>query len=61
MSVPTLVIHGNVDPLLPLAHGRDTAERIPGAELLVVEGWGHGYPAPSLWPQLLDAIAHHAQ
>lgn len=61
VTTPTLVIHGDVDPLLPLAHGEDTARRISHAELLVIKGWGHGYPAPALWPQLIQALARHAK
>jgi len=60
VQVPTLVIHGDADPLIPLEGGVDTAESIPGAELVVVEGMGHGLPADA-WPQILDAIASHAK
>jgi pimeloyl-ACP methyl ester carboxylesterase len=48
ITAPTVVIHGDADPLVPLAGGRDTAENIPGAELIVVEGVGHEMPAPVL-------------
>ena len=41
VRAPTLVIHGADDPLLPVEHGRDTAECIPGAELVIVPGMGH--------------------
>jgi proline iminopeptidase len=58
ISAPTLVIHGAADPLVPLAAGRDTAARIPGASLLVIEGMGHDLPA-GLLPQLVQAIADH--
>lgn len=51
LQVPTLVIHGAEDPLVPAAAGRDLARRIPGAELEVVAGMGHDLPAP-LWPCL---------
>jgi pimeloyl-ACP methyl ester carboxylesterase len=33
--MPTVVIHGENDVVVPLASGRDTAENIPGAELIV--------------------------
>ncbi|MCX7156615.1 MAG: alpha/beta fold hydrolase [Rhodocyclales bacterium] len=55
---PTLVIHGAADPLVPLAAGRDTAQNIPGASLLVIEGMGHDFPA-ALMPRLAQAIADH--
>ena len=56
LRVPTLVVHGADDPLIPLACGLDTAESIPGAELLIVEGMGHSLP-PATWPRVVDAIA----
>ena len=59
VTVPTLVIHGSDDPLVPLACGQDTADAIPGAELLVIEGMGHDLPPGSGWPQILDAIVVH--
>jgi pimeloyl-ACP methyl ester carboxylesterase len=55
---PTLVIHGADDPLVPLAAGRDTAQNIPGAELLVIEGMGHDFPE-ALMPRLATVIADH--
>ncbi|HOX68646.1 MAG TPA: alpha/beta fold hydrolase [Burkholderiaceae bacterium] len=59
VRVPTLVLHGDVDPLVPLACGIDTAEAVPGARLCVVEGMGHALPI-TMWPQIVDAIAAHA-
>ncbi len=59
VAVPTLVIHGRADPLVPLACGLDTAQAVPGAELLVIDGMGHALPI-ELWPQIIDAIASHA-
>jgi len=59
VSVPTLVIHGKVDPLVPVECGIDTARAVPGAELLLIEGMGHALPIP-MWPQIIDAIARHA-
>ena len=59
VKLPTLVIHGDADPLVPLACGIDTAETVPGAKLLVLKGMGHALPI-SMWPQIIDAIAAHA-
>jgi pimeloyl-ACP methyl ester carboxylesterase len=59
VRLPTLVIHGDADPLVPLACGVDTAQSIPGARLLVVEGMGHAL-AISHWRRIIDAIAAHA-
>jgi pimeloyl-ACP methyl ester carboxylesterase len=58
VRVPTLVIHGIDDPIIPIQAGRDTAAAVPGAELLEIEGMGHDLPR-ALWPQLVDAIAKH--
>jgi pimeloyl-ACP methyl ester carboxylesterase len=41
VSVPTLVLHGDADLLVPTANGRLLADRIPGAELVLVPGAGH--------------------
>ena len=54
VKVPTLVVHGDSDPLLPLECGEDTANSIPGAELMIIEGMGHQFP-PEIWPQVIDA------
>ncbi len=52
IKVPTLVIHGAADPLVPLAGGEDTAASIPGAVLKVIPGMGHDLPV-----ELVDTIA----
>jgi pimeloyl-ACP methyl ester carboxylesterase len=59
VSLPTLVIHGEIDPLVPLAAGIKTARTIPGAELMVLERMGHSMPAP-LWPLIIDGVARVA-
>ncbi len=59
VSAPTLVVHGTADPLVPIAAGRATAEAVPGAALLEIEGMGHDLPR-QVWPRLVDAIAKHA-
>jgi pimeloyl-ACP methyl ester carboxylesterase len=58
VNIPTLVIHGDADPLVPIEGGSDTAKAIPGAELIIMEGMGHDLPL-ELWPQLIDAIVKH--
>jgi pimeloyl-ACP methyl ester carboxylesterase len=58
VTVPTLVVHGNADPLVPVEAGRLTAELIPGAHFEVIEGMGHDYP-PELWDQLVTVITKH--
>jgi pimeloyl-ACP methyl ester carboxylesterase len=58
VRVPTLVIHGVDDPLIPVEAGLDSAKRIPGAELRLIPGMGHDV-APGLIPTLVEAIAEH--
>jgi pimeloyl-ACP methyl ester carboxylesterase len=60
VHVPTLVIHGDSDPLVPVEGGKDTAASIPGAKLLIIEGMGHDIPV-QVAPQILEAIANHAR
>src|SRR5216684_3096448 len=60
VHVPALVIHGDVDPLVPLAGGIATANAIPGGKLVVIEGMGHALPIP-MWPQIIEAIVSHAK
>lgn len=60
IHVPTLVIHGDRDPLIPPEGGKDTAAHIPGAKLVMMHGMGHDLP-PELLPQLTDAIAAHCR
>jgi len=59
VRIPTAVIHGDADPLIDISGGRATAEAIPDAELVVLEGMGHDLPR-GLWPQIIDTIAHTA-
>ncbi|MCA1246543.1 alpha/beta fold hydrolase [Massilia sp. MS-15] len=60
IGVPALVIHGAADPLVPPACGEDTASRIPGARLEIIEGMGHDLP-PQLVERLLALIDAHAR
>lgn len=59
VRIPTLVIHGNADWLVPLEGGRRTAAAVPGAELEVIEGMGHAL-SPPLWERIISRIARHA-
>jgi pimeloyl-ACP methyl ester carboxylesterase len=59
VKVPTLVIHGEVDPLIGVAGGRATAAAIPGSKLLVFEGMGHDLPI-ALVPEMVDAVVANA-
>jgi pimeloyl-ACP methyl ester carboxylesterase len=59
VKTPSLVMHGDSDALLTLAHARDTASAIPDARLLVVPQLGHGMAYPSLWADMAEAIKDH--
>ncbi len=61
VTAPTLVIHGADDPLVPVECGRDTAEAISGAELMIIEGMGHDLPHGGAWPRIIEAIATHTR
>lgn len=60
VTAPTLVIHGEADPLVDVSGGRATAAAIPGAELLTFAGMGHDLPG-ELWPEITEAIAANAR
>jgi pimeloyl-ACP methyl ester carboxylesterase len=59
VRVPTLVIHGEADPLVRVEGGVATAAAIPGARLLRIPAMGHALPRAH-WPQIVGAIAAHA-
>jgi pimeloyl-ACP methyl ester carboxylesterase len=56
VRVPTLVMHGDADPLIRLEAGRATAMAIPGAQLVVLRGVGHGAFPRAVWPMIIDHI-----
>lgn len=60
ITAPTLVIHGRADALVPLAAGQDTARRIPGARLEVIDAMAHDLP-PSQVERVVALIADHAE
>jgi pimeloyl-ACP methyl ester carboxylesterase len=60
IQAPTCVIHGEADPLVPVAAGRDLAARIAGAAADFIPGMGHDLPLPLL-PRLADDIAQIAR
>lgn len=59
VRTPTLVVHGDDDPLIPWRAGAATARAIPGARLEVIAGMGHGLPR-ALWDRLAALIVDHA-
>ena len=60
IAVPTLVIHGDRDPMVAPSGGQATLEAVPGARLLTIPGMGHDLPAGAV-PRLVEAIAGHAR
>jgi pimeloyl-ACP methyl ester carboxylesterase len=60
IEAPTLVIHGEHDPLVPVAAGYDLARHIPGARLQIIKGMGHDLPPPLL-PTFSRLILQHAR
>jgi pimeloyl-ACP methyl ester carboxylesterase len=60
IKAPTLVIHGDIDPLVPLPGGIDTAESIRDARLMVLKDMGHALPS-RMWPDIVDGIVDVAQ
>jgi pimeloyl-ACP methyl ester carboxylesterase len=60
IEAPTVVLHGAADPLIDASGGRATAEAIEGAELVIIDGWGHDLP-PGVWERVVDAITQNAK
>ncbi|WP_430867541.1 alpha/beta fold hydrolase [Demequina aurantiaca] len=59
ITMPTLVIHGDSDPLFALPHGEALARLIPRATLLRVGGMGHEAPPPQVWDSVVPALVDH--
>lgn len=60
IAVPTVVIHGEDDPLIDVSGGRATAAAIPDAKLVVIPGMGHDFPA-GVWERVAKEIAENAR
>jgi pimeloyl-ACP methyl ester carboxylesterase len=59
VTAPTVVIHGDADPLIDVSGGIATAAAIPGAELVIIPGMGHDLPR-ELFGRIIDAVQHNA-
>jgi pimeloyl-ACP methyl ester carboxylesterase len=62
IAAPTLIIHGREDPLVPLKNGEDTAAKIMGAQIKIIEGMGHDLPPgviSIMMPTLLPFLARN--
>lgn len=55
LSLPCLVLHGDIDPLVPVECGMATAKAIPGSTLKILPGMGHTLPE-QLWTEMIDSI-----
>ena len=60
INAPTLVIHGEDDPLIVMSGGEATAAAIPGSKLVTIPGMGHDLP-PALWPRFIDEIVENTE
>ncbi|OYU02467.1 MAG: alpha/beta hydrolase [Sphingomonadaceae bacterium PASS1] len=60
IAVPTLVVHGGADPLVPKEGSEDIARHIPGARLEIIDEMAHDLP-PSQVGRMVDLIAGHAK
>jgi pimeloyl-ACP methyl ester carboxylesterase len=58
ITAPTLVIHGDADPMFPLEHGEALADEIPDARLLTLEEAGHGVDRAD-WETIVGAVLEH--
>ena len=55
LSIPTTVIHGTADRLVPPKAGKETAEAIKGSRLVEIEGMGHSMPEET-WPEIFQVF-----
>lgn len=46
VTAPTLVVHGTADTLIGIDGGQRTANSVPGAEFVIIDGMGHDLPPP---------------
>ena len=60
IQAPTLVLHGDSDPMVRPAHGRDLARRITGARHIEIAGWGHDLP-DGMMPMLATHLVEHVK
>ncbi len=58
LSVPTLVMHGTLDPLIAMDGGQRLASLVPGAQFMEIEGLAHDLPI-QVWQQVISAITSH--
>ena len=60
LNIPSLILHGEDDPLVPVAAGYATAKAIPNAKLKTYKGMGHTIPS-ELYVDICQQIVEHCQ
>lgn len=60
IKAPVVVIHGRVDPLVPLGCAEDVHNSIPRSEIVVIDGMGHDIPDEAV-PVIVAAIVRNAK
>jgi pimeloyl-ACP methyl ester carboxylesterase len=55
LSVPALILHGTADPIFPPEHARWAAEKIPGSQLVMVDGMGQAFD-PAFFAYVADTL-----
>ncbi|MEC7735466.1 MAG: alpha/beta hydrolase, partial [Pseudomonadota bacterium] len=58
ITIPSLVLHGDADNLVPLAGGKDTDRLIPNSNIKILDGWGHDLPS-GVYEWLSSKISDH--
>ncbi|MER6401154.1 alpha/beta hydrolase [Kitasatospora sp. NPDC001603] len=61
ITAPTLVLHGDEDPLFPVEHGRALAAEIPGARFIALERTGHEVFPEGTWDVVVPALLAHTR
>jgi pimeloyl-ACP methyl ester carboxylesterase len=56
LTQPALIVQGTEDPLVSVKAGRDLADAIPGARLMLIEGMGHDLARGGAWPAIVRAV-----
>ncbi|MFA9446541.1 alpha/beta fold hydrolase [Egicoccus sp. AB-alg6-2] len=59
VQLPTLVVHGDRDPLIDVSGGEATARAVAGARLEVVAGMGHDLPPVHVDGEVVPALLAH--
>lgn len=61
LTVPALIVQGTDDPLVSIEAGRDLADTIPGARLMLIEGMGHDLARGGAWSAIVESVTTHTR